>query len=276
MSPAVIKEGDAFTMLYRRVLARTGDASRQSEYEDRSVIALARSFDGLRLTAIVPAALIPAGGLVGLEDPTIVRHAGEFLVFYTGWSGGSKGIASLLWASGPSLDVLTPQGVAIAPTPPERFVKEAEVLGDLLWCEVDMIDTHERSRIAVTRAGSPLGDWPAPTVVAEPRPAHWDCVNVSPGPLIEESGRLYMLYNGMVRSDDPDFVHAARVGLMELDPRTGAVLGRSNAPLLEPPAGGRIAFAASIAEDLLYYTVDDREIWAARLDRGLLADVKLS
>jgi hypothetical protein len=63
---------------------------------------------------------------------------------------------------------------------------------------------------------------------------------------------------------------------MELDPRTGAVLGRSNAPLLEPPAGGRIAFAASIAEDLLYYTVDDREIWAARLDRGLLADVKLS
>ena len=45
MSPAVTTKHD---MLYRRVLERSGEASQQSEYEDRSVIALATSDDGLR------------------------------------------------------------------------------------------------------------------------------------------------------------------------------------------------------------------------------------
>jgi len=245
MSPAVIEDGGRFQMLYRRVLARSGDASRQSEYEDRSVIALAESGDGLRFTARPAPVLIGEGqaaGFAGLgvEDPTIVRHDDEYLVFYTGWSGWATGIATLLWAHGPLLDRLTPQGVAIAPTPPFRFVKEAEVRHRLMWCEVDTVDTHERSRIAVSHAVSPTGPWSAPVIVAAPRPDCWDAINISPGPLIEEAGRLFMLYNGMVRTDDPDFVHAARVGLMELDPSTGLVIGRSNAPLLEPPPGNRI------------------------------------
>lgn len=269
MSPAVSANHE---MLYRRVLARTGDASTQSEYEDRSMIALATSSDGLRFTQQLEPAIEPGApdALLGVEDPTIVRHHGEYIVFYTGWSGWKTGIASLLWARGPSLDALIPQGVAIEPVPPYSFVKEAEYRASVLWVEVDTVDQHEHSRIAVCRAESPLGPWPAPIVVAEPRSDHWDSVNVSTGPLLEQSGRLYMLYNGMVRTSDPDFVHAARVGLMELDPATGAVLGRSDEPVLGPPPGSRIAFASSLAGDILYYTVDDREIWAARLNRSQL------
>jgi hypothetical protein len=75
-----------------------------------------------------------------------------------------------------------------------------------------------------------------------------------------------MLYNGMVRTDDPEFVHAARVGLMELDVTTGRPVARSRRPVLEPPPGRRIAFAASVAGGRLYYTVDEMEIWAADLD----------
>ncbi|MDQ6720703.1 MAG: hypothetical protein M3003_07910 [Candidatus Dormibacteraeota bacterium] len=263
-------------MLYRRVLERTGDAATKSEYEDRSVLALAESLDGKRFTARKAPVLTPAPSLMGLEDPTIVRHGGDYVVFYTGWSGWSRGIASLLWASGSSLDALTPQGTAIAPLPPQRFVKEAEYHRGLLWCEVDTLDPHERSRIAATRSDSPRGPWPQPVVVAEPRPDHWDSVNLSTGPLIEHEERLFMFYNGMVQTDDPDFVHAARIGLLELDRGTGMILGRSSSPMLEPPAGGRIAFAASIARDLLYYTVDDREIWAASLDRAALREIVLT
>jgi predicted GH43/DUF377 family glycosyl hydrolase len=274
MSPAVAANHQ---MLYRRVLQRSGDPSRQSEYEDRSVIALATRADGLRFTAQKRPVLEPGRpyARIGLEDPTIVPHDGEYVVFYTGWSGWATGVASLLWARGPSLDALTHQGIAIEPTPPIRFVKEAEYRTGLLWVEVDTIDKHEHSRIAVSRASSPLGPWSPPSIVAEPRPAHWDSVNISTGPLLEESGHLYMLYNGMIETDDPDFVHAARVGLMELDPITGVVLARSHAPVLQPPTGRRIAFAASLAGDILYYTVDDREIWAARLHREQLASIQM-
>ena len=275
MSPAVTGNHD---MLYRRVLQRSGDASKQSEYEDRSMIALATSSDGLEFTPQKEPALKPGAphALRGVEDPTIVQHEGEYIVFYTGWSGWDIGVASLLWARGPSLDALKPQGVAIEPSPPTRFVKEAEYRAGLLWVEVDTIDKHERSRIAVSRATSPLGPWSPPAVVAAPGPGRWDSVNVSTGPLLEDSGRLYMLYNGMIKTGDPDFVHGARVGLLELDPHSGAVLGRSAAPILGPPPDGRIAFAASLAGDILYYTVDDREIWAARLDRNAIKHVDLT
>jgi len=276
MSPAVIKATLGYQMLYRRVLDRVGDASTESEYEDRSVIALADSSDGLQFIARETAALTPPKDLIGLEDPTIVPYDDEFLVFYTGWSGWAASIASLLWARGPSLDSLVPKGLAIAPTPPEHFIKEAEYHRGLLWCELDFIETHEHSRIAVTQAATPLGPWPHPRIIAEPRRSHWDAVNVSTGPLIEQAGRLYMFYNGMVRTDDPNFVHAARIGLLELNRETGDVLRRSSAPVLEPPSGSRIAFAASIAADILYYTVDDREIWAARLDRSALKEIELA
>jgi predicted GH43/DUF377 family glycosyl hydrolase len=276
MSPAV---GPNHQMLYRRVLERSGDASRQSEYEDRSVIALATSTDGLRFQAQKEPVLLAGGprALIGVEDPTIVQHEGEYIVFYTGWSGWATGIASLLWARGPSVRSLQPQGVAIEPSGATRFVKEAEYRTGLLWVEVDTIDEHEHSRIArcYSTGRSPLGPWSPPAVIAEARPGHWDSVNVSTGPLIEDSGRLYMLYNGMIKTEDPDFVHAARIGLMELDPQSGAVLGRSVAPVLEPPPHGRIAFAASLANDVVYYTVDDREIWAAHLDRRQLASTPM-
>ena len=274
MSPAVVHD-PTFQMLYRRVLDRAGDANIQSEYEDRSVIAIASSADGRHFTATAQPALTPAPPYIGLEDPTIVPYLGEYVVFYTGWTGWKTGQASLLWARGPSLDRLAPQGVALAPQPPTRFIKEAEYRAGLLWCEVDTIDRHERSRIALTRAATPLGPWPPASVIAEARPEHWDCVNISTGPLLEQPGRLYMLYNGMIKTEDPDFIHAARVGLMELDPRTGAVLARSSAPVLEPPPGANIAFAASLAGDILYYTVDDREIWAARLDRSRLGLISM-
>lgn len=276
MSPAVTTKHD---MLYRRVLERSGEASQQSEYEDRSVIALATSDDGLRFRQQKEPALQPGAphALLGVEDPTIVGNDGDYIVFYTGWSGWRTGIATLLWARGPSLDALIPQGVAIRPTPPTSFVKEAEYRAGLLWVEVDTLDKHERSRIALCHATStsPLGPWSPPALIAEPRPHRWDSINVSTGPLLENAGRLYMLYNGMIKTQDPDFVHAARVGLMELDALTGAVLGRCTTPVLEPPPGATIAFAASLANDILYYTVDDREIWAARLDRRELASIPM-
>jgi predicted GH43/DUF377 family glycosyl hydrolase len=272
MSPAVVATADGYQMLYRRVVAREGDPGRQSEYADRSVIAFASSADGLRFAARqTPVLTLPQeGAAVGLEDPTIVRDGRDYVVFYTGWSGWQVGIAWLLWARGPSLESLAPQGIAAAPMPPERFVKEAEVLpaerGVWMWREVDEIDRHERSRIALAQAPRITGPWRDHVVIAGPRADHWDAVNVSTGPLVRRGDRLLMLYNGMVRTDDPEFVHAARVGLMELDVATGRPVARSRRPVLEPPPGRRIAFAASVAGGRLYYTVDDAEIWVADLD----------
>jgi predicted GH43/DUF377 family glycosyl hydrolase len=272
MSPAVIAVDHGYQMLYRRVVAREGDPRRQSEYADRSVIAFASSADGLLFIARPEPVLAPPqeGAAVGVEDPTIVRDGGDYVVFYTGWSGWDVGIAFLLWARGRSLESLEAQGIAAAPTPPERFVKEAEVLlvaGHVwMWREVDEIDWHERSIIALAAAASVSGPWRDHVVIAGPRANHWDAVNVSTGPLVRQGDRLLMLYNGMVRTDDPEYVHAARVGLMELDVTTGRPVARSRRPVLEPPPGRRIALAASVAGGRLYYTVDDVEIWAADLD----------
>ena len=283
MSPAVIEEGGCLLMLYRRVLERVGDARESTAYLDRSVIALADSLDGVRFTARPGVAL--EGGrppaAQGVEDPTILRTRGEVIVFYTGWSGWKEGIASLLWARGSSLDRLQPQGVAIAPMAPTRFFKEAEPVpaanGDvLLWCEVDTLDEgRERSLIACCRAPAIGGPYSMPEIVARPRQNRWDAVNVSTGPLVFDGGRCYMLYNGMVRLEDPAFMHAARIGLMELDPRSGRVLARSRAPVLEAPEGARLIFSASIWNDRLYYTIDDSEIWVARLNHQALGMVAM-
>ncbi len=281
MSPAVIASGDGYQMLYRRVTDRQGDPARHSEYSDRSEIAFASSSDGLRFTARPdPVLTAPQeAAAVGVEDPTIVREDTGYVVFYTGWSGWEVGVASLLWARGRSLESLEPQGVAAAPRPPQRFIKEAEVLvaeGHVwMWREVDEIDEHERSRIALAGAPSISGPWGDQAVIAGPRANHWDSVNVSTGPLLRRGQRLLMLYNGMVRTDDPDFVHAARVGLMELDVTTGRPVARSRRPVLEPPAGSRIAFAASVAGGRLYYTVADAEIWAADLDLDAIDGVPM-
>ena len=70
-------------------------------------------------------------------------------------------------------------------------------------------------------------------------------------------------------------MHAARIGLMELDPRSGRVLARSRAPVLEAPEGARLIFSASIWNDRLYYTIDDSEIWVARLNHQALGMVAM-
>jgi predicted GH43/DUF377 family glycosyl hydrolase len=282
MSPAVIEEEGRPRMLYRRVVERVGDPRQSTAYLDHSVIALADSADGVRFSGR-PGAVLEGGAplaAAGVEDPTIVRAGGELIVFYTGWTGWKAGIASLLWARGPSLERLRPEGVAIAPLAPTRFVKEAEALaaasGVSLWCEIDTLDGGlERSLIAFCRAPAIEGPYPTPQVVARPRPNGWDSVNVSTGPLLQDGGRCFMFYNGMVRLDDPTFMHAARIGLMELDPGSGRVLARSTAPVLEAPAGARLVFSASVWDDRLYYTVDDSEIWMARIDRRALATVAM-
>jgi predicted GH43/DUF377 family glycosyl hydrolase len=281
MSPAVVAVEGGYQMLYRRVINRQGDPRRQSEYADRSVIAFGSSADGLHFAVRAEPVLVapPEDAGVGVEDPTIVIDGSDYVVFYTGWSGWEVGMASLLWARGRSLESLEPRGVAAAPRPPQRFIKEAEFLvaeGHVwMWQEVDEIDEHERSRIALAGAPTISGPWGDHAVIAGPRPNRWDSVNVSTGPLVRRGERLLMLYNGMVRTNDPDFVHAARVGLMELDVTTGRPIARSRRPVLEPPAGRRIAFAASVAGSRLYYTVDDAEIWAADLDLDAIDGVPM-
>ena len=127
MSPYVWRQLDGtFGVLVRAVPGGgAGGASTGS-------IWYGRSYDGLLFDIDNAPVLSPDTGCLdanGCEDPTVVLHGGELIVFlivfYTGVDGDGDG--HLLWTSGADLRALEKRGVAARSFRGERDIKEAEV-----------------------------------------------------------------------------------------------------------------------------------------------------
>lgn len=195
----------------------------------------------------------------GCEDPTVVLHDGQVIVFYTGVDrdGGGR----LLWASGRDIRSLTKHGVALGSFDGEQDIKEAEIsVRDGHWTMGYEYVRDDASLIGYAEGDGPAGPWRETRHGFGPRPDRFDSWHLSPGPmLLDDPERPIMFYNGAT--------HDGRwgIGWVEFDYRGNRVLDRCEEPLIAPPVeedGRAIAFAASLIdhgdEIDLYLSYNDR------------------
>ena len=227
--------------------------------------------DGLSFRMDDAPVLTPGPGALdakGCEDPTVVLHDGEVIVFYTGLDEEDGG--HLLWASGPDIRSLTKRGVALGAFTGEQDVKEAEIaVRDGRWTMGYEYVRGEASLIGYAEGNGPAGPWRETRHGFGPREDGFDARHPSPGPmLLDDPDHPVMFYNGAT--------HDGRwgIGWVIFDHPNNQVLDRCEEPLIAPPGeeGGRaIAFAASLIDrgNLidLYFSYNDRSLHRAVLVR---------
>ncbi len=238
------------------------------------VIWAGRSEDGVNFTLSPQPAIGPGPGpedAKGCEDPTVVRHHGDYTVFYTGVQADGQG--QLLVAEGKRLQDLV-KGPSLLKAPEgEGNVKEATLAkvadGEwVLWYEYAQ---NNASRIGCARGPSARGPW---TVVDDPftvRDDSWDRWHLSTGPVeILPGHEPVMFYNGA--TEDARW----RIGWVTFSPDFRRVTGRGVEPLVMPApptdrSGADIAFAASsvVIDGLihLYYSIEDKTLRRATIRR---------
>ena len=251
-------------VLVRAVPRQGGDGSTGTIWYGEGEDGLAFRMDGAPVLTPEPGGL-DAGGC---EDPTVVVHGGETIVFYTGLDGNGEG--RLLWASGPDIRSLTKRGIALDAFDGEQQVKEAEigVQGDRWTMGYEYV-RGEASLIGYAEGDGPDGPWRETKHGFGPREDRFDNWHLSPGPmLLGDPDHPVMFYNGATRD--------ARwgIGWVVFDHPNNRVLDRCEKPLIAPPGeqGGRaIAFAASLIDrgDTvdLYFSYNDRTLHRAVLVR---------
>jgi len=274
MSPFVWQEGAIYRAMVRGVPRPMGPA------DPTGLIVGGRSSDGLNFVMDAGLAIRPGPNpddAGGCEDPTVLKTAAGYLVYYTGVDR-ARSQGALIVASGPDLQSLTKRELALKAPPGEGNIKEATLAqtpgGDWrLFYEYAANETGGigASRIGMARGPSSQGPWtvmPDPFVVREDS---WDNWHLSTGPMTMIAGQdPVMFYNGAT-------VDARwRIGWISFDPEFTRVTGRGLEPLLMPPpatdrASTDIAFAAStvIEGDLiaLYYSLEDRLLRRALIRR---------
>ena len=230
------------------------------------------SDDGLRFTMDRAPCLWPdpdGPDRDGCEDPTVLVTDEGLRLWYSGWNA-ADGVGRLMTAMGPSPDRLVKTGVALDSTEHFANPKEAEVRRTSQddWALVFEYARDDGSRIGVARSASLAGPWREPADLLGVRADRWDCLHLSPGPIVTDPrGRPVMLYNGA--GQGPSW----RIGWARFSPDLQGVDARCDEPLVEPgdvPDGWTdIAFAASAVPidggvDL-YYSVADRALKRASL-----------
>lgn len=268
MSPYVWRTDDGrFAMLVRAV-------PRPGETGDTGTIWYATSTDGLCFAATDVPVLCPGPGpedIGGCEDPTpVFRADGSLVVYYTGVDA-TRTHGEMLYATGPSINQLEKQGVAMQNTPSQGNIKEATVdrTQSGAWRMFYEFACDEASLVGLAVSESMAGPWtdrPAPFV---PRPDNWDSWHLSTGPLLtNDKDRPVMFYNGAT--------HDARwrIGWVAFDAEYTKVVGRCIEPLITPPpslerTATDIAFAASVVlvddQIWLYYSLADTHLYRAVL-----------
>lgn len=266
MSPFVWRQDDGrFGLLLRVVEDSSTDAGGTGS------IWYGTGDDGLHF-AIDDAPLLTPGGDLdqkGCEDPTLVRHDGEVIVFYSGVD--TAGETHLLWASGPDVRSLTKRGVAHASSPDLRNIKEAEVLHTPQgkWIMGFEFADGEMSRIGYADGDGPTGPWHRTKQGFGPRADRFDSWHLSTGPMmLTDPSHPVMFYNGATK----DAVWS--IGWIVFDVPNDRILDRCEQPLVVSPGerdGRRIAFAASLVErDAavdLYVSFNDHSCHRVTLDR---------
>jgi predicted GH43/DUF377 family glycosyl hydrolase len=221
---AVVKHGDEYIMLFRSHL-RTG----------RSIIGLARSFDGFRFVADPEPFLKPELNSrfgtyeeFGVEDPRVTRVEGEYLITYSAYSRYGVRIALARTQDFVQIErvsLITQADARNAVIFPEKF--------DGLYARLD----RPHSEIApwsIWISYSPdLRFWGESQLVMKPEPYHWDEMKVGPGapPIKTEQGWL-SIYHGVFRTMDGS-VYRLGVALHDLQ-NPANVLGVSDSWILQP------------------------------------------
>lgn len=276
MSPFVWELDDGRFGLMLRVVENPDDPAATT-----STIWYGESGDGLRFAKDDQAAIVPDyAGLDarGCEDPTVVVHEGETLVFYTGVEADGGG--HLLLASGVDARHLAKRGTAVHSFGDQVNVKEAEVaIVDGKWTVAYEYAEQESSRIGVAEGNGPCGPWRQAKYGFAARTGRWDGWYLSTGPaVLAEPHYPMMFYNGATH----DAVWG--IGWIVFDERTKRVAARCEEPIIGPPGeidGRNMAFAASVLHREgrlhLYLSYNDRSLhraiitWdeAARTELGL-------
>lgn len=210
----------------------------------------------------------------GCEDPTLVRHGEELIVFYSGVD--AHGDSHLLWASGTDIRSLTKRGVAHGSSPDLQNVKEAEVVlaPEGKWIMGFEFADGESSRIGYADGDGPTGPWHKTKQGFGPRDDRFDSWHLSPGPMIlADPDHPVMFYNGATREA------VWSVGWIVFDVPNDRVLDRCEGPLVVSPAeqdGRNMAFAASLVEHddafSVYVSFNDQSCHRVILQRASGAD----
>ncbi len=271
MSPYVWRLGDGSYAMLVRAVPPAGETG------DTGTIWYATSRDGLSFVATDTPVLSPGPGpddIGGCEDPTpVLCDDGSVLVYYTGVDA-SRTHGEMLYATGPSLDRLTKQGVAMANTPSQGNIKEATVdrTSDGGWRMFYEYARDEASLIGLAVGTGVAGPWTDQKDPFGPRTDSWDSWHLSTGPMLtSDKNRPVMFYNGATRDA------RWRIGWVAFDAEYTQVVARGVEPLITPPPSlernaADIAFAASVVlvgnEIWLYYSLADTHLRRAIIRRS--------
>ncbi len=189
---AVVKCAGKYIMLFRSHL-RTG----------RSIIGLARSYDGLRFTADPEPFLTPAptGSFAeyeefGVEDPRVTQLDGEYIITYSAYSRNGVRIALAMtedFSSVERVSLITEADYRNVVIFPEKF--------DGLYARLD----RPHSEIApwsIWISYSPdLRYWGDSRLIMRPQQYHWDEMKIGPGaPPIKTDAGWLSIYHGVFQT----------------------------------------------------------------------------
>ena len=271
MSPYVWTESDGRYGIMVRAVAPQGP-----DRTNTGTIWAGWSDDGVVFVMNDAPAITPGPDAIdcgGVEDPTVVRTDDGYVVYYTGvrddFSHGE-----MLYATGPDLEHLTKQGVALASTKTMGNTKEATIghtaNGEWrLWYEYA---ADGASRVGLAIGDGVAGPWKEQPTPFLPRQRSWDNWHLSTGPmLLTDPDFPVMFYNGATMDA------RWRIGWIAFDRDCCRVVDRGIEPLITPPptddrTATDIAFAASVIERdgaiWLYYSLEDRRLHRARIRRS--------
>ena len=221
---AVVKVHNKYVMLFRSHL-RTG----------RSILALARSYDGLRFTADPAPFLTPAKDGVfeeyeefGVEDPRITQMDGEYLITYSAYSRNGVRIALAKTKDFSHLEricLITEADYRNVVIFPEKF--------NGLYARLD----RPHSDIApwsIWISYSPdLRFWGESQLIMRPVPYHWDEMKIGPGaPPIKTGQGWLAIYHGVFQTM-AGAVYRLGVALHDLE-NPAKILGVGDSWILQP------------------------------------------
>ena len=221
---AVVKHDGKYIMLFRSHL-RTG----------RSIIGLARSYDGFNFTADPKPFLIPdlEGPFAsyeehGVEDPRVTLIEGEYVITYSAYSRNGVRIALAKtkdFAHVEKVSFITEADYRNVVIFPEKF--------NGLYARLD----RPHSDIApwsIWISYSPdLRYWGEAQLVMKPEPYHWDEMKIGPGapPIKTEQGWL-SIYHGVFKTMDGS-VYRLGVALHDLQ-NPAKIIGVGDSWILQP------------------------------------------
>lgn len=219
---------------------------------------------------------------LAVEDPTIVKLNGEYFVFHSAVNPKDPGVeVAIQLVTGPNLKELGNKTVILSPKELKTvfgnvdMVKEPEfVFIDGKWLMFYEYADGIKSRIAVAESNNLAGPYLNHRLLIDGEKP-WDSQHTSPGPIIITPNKdICMFYNGRGPKSELEQTPSWAIGYAIIDGKTGAVLKRSDSPILRPPeeigpGNQLIAFANSLVsgpyKQSLYYTIADRRSAVAYL-----------